>query len=94
MAEANVIERQSLVDVAMMRCGSADAAYDIALLNDIPLTAIVNPGTKLLLPPVVNKSVVSLYASKGYAPATAPDVIEDALEGVGYWYISVDFIVS
>jgi hypothetical protein len=48
--EAIVKNNQSLVDLAIEYLGDASAAPDIALLNGISLTDVLEPGTSLLLP--------------------------------------------
>lgn len=61
--------------MAVQHCGSVEAAFDIALLNGISITDSIAPGTDLILPPVVDKDVVSYYANRGLVPATATDVV-------------------
>ena len=39
-----VLDNQSLFDIAMMHCGKAELAYDIAIANGISVTDSVNVG--------------------------------------------------
>jgi hypothetical protein len=94
-----VLDNQDLLDVAVEYCGSADAAYDIALLNDLTVTDDLTPGIELKLPSVVNKKIASYYKTKGLEPATgitmnSENPLPVSLEGIGYWAIETDFIIS
>ena len=94
-----VLDGQSLVDIATQYCGSADAAYDIALLNGLTVTDDLTPGLELKLPSVVNKKIADYYKNKGLQPATSitmnsENPIPTDLEGIGYWAIETDFIIS
>jgi len=62
---------QSIFDIALMTCGIAEAAYDIALANDINITDSVE-GVALAIPGSIekNKKVVEYYAINLIEPAT------------------------
>ena len=98
MAQVLVIEGQSILDIAIAKCGSAEAAFEIALLNEISITEKLIPGQTLELPAVVKKDVVEYYQSKGINPATniTSDEFNSTIggDGIGYWAIENDFIVS
>ena len=92
-----VLERQSLIDIAIQCCGSAEAAYDIALLNNISITDELTAGRELNIPTAVNASVVSYYTQKGIKPATGITTeAENALigEGIEYWALEYDFVIN
>ncbi len=97
---ATVEQGQSLKDIAIQYCGDAAALFSLALLNDISMTEDVAAGTQLQLPPVVNPDVVKYFEQvkhfTNHIPATKLDEAESeaALEGIGYWTIGIDFIVS
>lgn len=67
-----LLPRQSLWDVAVQHCGSADAAFAIAEANAHVPTArnTLNPGDTLAVPDPVNKKVAAHYANHGIVPAT------------------------
>ena len=65
------LHRQTLTDIATQYLGSADAAYDIAVLNGLSVTDDIVPGTELIMPAIVNAEIVSYYVNKGIQPATA-----------------------
>jgi hypothetical protein len=96
---AIVLDGQNLIDIATQYCGSADAAFDIALLNGLSPTADLTQGLELKLPSVVNKKIAEYYKNKSLQPATSITMNSDnplptELEGIGYWAIETEFIIS
>lgn len=93
-----VLEGQSLSDIAVQACGSAEASFAIALANDCSLTEPLAPGQMLVVPPAVKKDIAAYFKDKGIKPATAITPLQKADtiggEGIGYWSIENDFIVS
>jgi nucleoid-associated protein YgaU len=65
-----VQHRQTLWDLALQHCGSANSAFSISRLNNIALTDMPASGTELIVPGVENKTVVNYYADNGIVPAT------------------------
>jgi hypothetical protein len=101
--EVIVMDNQDFFDLAVIYCGSADAAYDFALLNEMSVSAEITAGTKLKKPAVVNTKIQSYYKTKGLQPATGSTIsggtggggeTPTGEQGIGYWAIEVDFIVS
>lgn len=70
MRQAVVHSGQSVFDIAIQHCGSVDAAYDVAVLNSLPLDAELLPGQTLLIPEVTDKRVVDECRRKGVVPGT------------------------
>jgi hypothetical protein len=66
-----VLDGQSIFDIALIACGDATAAYQIAILNNINITDDLTPGQELIVPDVVNQDVVTYYANNSLSPATA-----------------------
>ena len=62
---------QSVFDIALMTCGIAETAYDIALASSISITGNVE-GKLLTVPETVekNKRAVEYYAINSVTPAT------------------------
>ncbi len=89
-----VLEGQSLLDIAIQCCGSAEAAYDIAVLNGLSIADDLVAGRELSIPAAVKSSVVSYYTQKGIRPATALTDTDTAFGGIDYMGIEIDFIVS
>lgn len=89
---------QSLLDIALQECGDASAAFELALRNGLALSDELTNGDELELPTVEDKRTVAQYRADSVFPATAitgeqyNETIEG--EGVEFWGIEFDFIVS
>lgn len=72
MKHATLQPRQSLWDVAVEHCGSADAAFAIAEANGHVPTARneLSPGHTLVVPEPVNSKVAAHFANHRIVPAT------------------------
>lgn len=92
MSKVTVKPGQTLLDVAIQHLGDERAVADLALLNNIDITGTIEPGQELSLPAVANKRAVKVLKDGGNIPAT--NYIADDLEGIEYWDIEGDFIVS
>ena len=66
----NVIQGQTLFDIAIQSAGSAEAAFEMALLNSIGITDDLVPGTVLLPAGIFNKQIAAYYQNKQIKPAT------------------------
>ncbi len=67
--------RQSLWDMAIEHCGSADAAFAIAELNQTaPTETRLIAGQEFLTPEPINKNVAKHYAQRQLVPATQTDL--------------------
>lgn len=93
MADVRVVERQSLLDIAVVKCGGVEAAFELALLNGLGITDTISAATELQLPGVANKSIVSYYVTKGYNPATAITQAGSGT-GIGMMGIGYTFVVN
>ena len=71
MKNITVLDRQSLLDVAVQHCGAFETAFDIAQTNDLALTDDLAVGNNLKTPDPTDKDVVAYYAVNGLRPATA-----------------------
>lgn len=91
---ATALAGQSLWDMALQHCGSADAAFGMARINGMNITDILEPGTVLSLPAVMNKRVVKYYMDNGIQPATGALAGSTTGEGIGYWVIGADFVIQ
>ncbi len=71
MKEITIQARQSIWDVAVQHCGSAEAAFDIAGMNGkLPISPVSAGGT-LKVPDPTNKKVVKYYAENDIVTAGA-----------------------
>lgn len=87
----NVLPGQTLLDVAIQHLGDQSAVAALAQANGLDMTATITAGQVLTLPTVVSKRVVKVMTEGGYKPATN---LVGNLEGIGYWGIEYDFVVS
>lgn len=88
---------QSVTDIAIEHAGQEDAAWTIAELNNISITEVLTAGQTLLIPDVdgnAQKRIVKVFSDNGYHPASDVDIDTEILEGIEYWGIEYDFIVS
>ena len=60
--------RQTLFDIAIQCCGSVEAAFDIAALNDIEVTSCPAAGSVVTVPDRTNKRVVKYYSENNIIP--------------------------
>ena len=85
---------QTLLDLALRECGSDEGVFPLASRNGLSITDALEPGQVLEVAPedVVNQEVVDYYKAKNILPATE---LETPLEeGIEFWAIEYDFIVS
>jgi len=92
--EIVVDQGQSLFDVAVQHCGSTSAVFDIAVLNGLSITDKLLPGTTLLIPAPVDSGLVQYVLINGFIPATDLTEAGEIPDGIDYWAIGIDFIVS
>ena len=79
----------------MLRCniwGDESGVSSLAFLNNMDITGGVVAGQILALPDVVNKRKVKVLKDGGHLPATNYNNAEN--EGIEYWDLEGDFIVS
>ncbi len=95
MASIKVSEGQSLFDVAIQSCGSAEAAFALAVENGLSISDELAAGQEIHYSTIVNRDIAGYFADKGLKPATALTADDsNNLEGIGYWSIGADFIIS
>lgn len=93
-----ILERQTLLDVALAQCGAFEAALALARRNGLALTDELTAGETLEYLPeeVLAPHVVELLAARRIAPATAPTAADAAAApwgGIGYMGIETDFLI-
>jgi hypothetical protein len=91
--EIKVLNNQSLFDIALQAAGSIESVFDIAATNGIEITAELPTGMVLTIPKVVNRRIVEYYRVNGIVPATALEASKQQ-EGIDFWTVEYDFIVS
>jgi len=92
-----VDNRQSIIDVTIQTAGDASAAFAFAMLNGLSITDDPVTDVELSETDAVNNEVVVFYTNNSIIPATGiTTTAENALieEGVEFWGIEYDFVVS
>lgn len=91
-----ISEGQSVLDVAVQKCGAAEAALALAIRNEVSITEELSIGKEIVLSEVVNKNIAAYYANKNLSPATGGITTNGELldEGIEFWAIEYDFVVS
>lgn len=66
------LDNQTILDISIRYFGTADAAFEIATLNELSMTDDLEPGQKLLLPEVDygEQETVSFFVANKKQPAT------------------------
>lgn len=94
-AKTTIIDRQNLLDIALQETGSIEGVFELATANNIAVSDEVVAGTELMVPEVnKNSDVLRQYKSNNIKPATGNIQDAEILDGIGYWYIEMDFISS
>ncbi|MBA4196591.1 MAG: hypothetical protein C0459_03460 [Chitinophaga sp.] len=93
----SALAEQALIDLAVAEGGSIEALFDAAVLNDVyALESTLIAKKDYLKPSVINATVVDRL--KGIKPASANNVPDSQLpillDGIDYWFIENDFIIS
>jgi len=68
-----VLHNQTLIDLAVRNCGTAEAAFEIAVLNALMITDELEAGQKIQLPEIdfgLN-DIAKYFSAKKHQPATA-----------------------
>jgi hypothetical protein len=98
MASVKVSDKQSLFDIAVQSLGSVSAVFELATENDLSITEALTAGQSLGLSEVYSSDVADYFTNKKIKPATAitsTDYNETiAQEGIEFWAIEMDFVVS
>lgn len=89
-----VSPEQNIFDIAIQEYGGIEGIKNIRELNGFSFTQDINPGNKIKVSGnPVNKNVqqfLKLYPKI----ASGNNYSDNILEGIGYWAIEVDFVVS
>jgi hypothetical protein len=75
-----ILERQSLMDLAIEHGGDLDAVFEIMEMNDLSITAELEAGQSIYVPDAINKAIVYYYFNNNIHPAS--DYIENELQSI------------
>ena len=94
-AKTTIIDQQNLLDIALQETGSIEGVFELATANDIAVSDEIPAGTELKVPEGnTNPDVLRQYKANDIKPATGNIKDAEILDGIGYWYIEMDFISS
>lgn len=90
-----VKNNQSVLDLGIQIAGALDAVFDLAIENDVSITDVLMVLSEFAPIKPQNREVVEYYINNNISPATGfvGSPLVD-LQGIGYWAIGIDFIVS
>ncbi len=95
MPNAIAKELQTLCDVAVVATGGFEGVFALALLNDVGLTDRLNSGQLLGYESIVDEDNVRELNTRRARPATSiRNPANDVDDGIDFWAIEVDFVVS
>jgi LysM repeat protein len=99
MRTIKVSEGQTLLDIAIEHCGDVNVWNAIADLNALSLTDDLVVGQELKLPDaaIEKERIVEMFRKPHLKPASAEEPeSEGGLldEGLEFWYIEDDFVIS
>ena len=69
--QVRVKDNQSLFDIAIQTAGSAEAAFALALANDLSITDDLAIGQELQTVPIMSIDIANFYRNRALTPATA-----------------------
>lgn len=100
MNQIAILNNQSLFDIALRYCGTAEAVWDILMLNGLSITDELIPGQILLIPEKDYgfQEVVNYFIQNYIQPASSlSDLDKELLDdnfGIGTMRIGSTFIVA
>lgn len=98
MKKVSTLEGQTMVDVAVQELGDLERLFEIALANDLPVSDELAAATVLAVdePDRTKKAVVKMFANPSRKPASADTagLVNERGEGIEFWGIENDFIIS
>lgn len=95
--KTTILHHQSLLDLAIQHTGTAENAFDLALANGLSLTDDLEAGDWLVANSQelkANKDILNYYTAKNIQPATAITAAVEQPQGISYWAIGINFIIS
>ena len=100
MAKVTVSYGQTWLDIAMQELGDVERVMELTLLNGRSLTDSLQAGEVLNVPDfdVSKRRLIQLFANSANKPASGESFnADDAVsigEGIEFWAIENDFVVS
>ncbi|MEG2276684.1 MAG: hypothetical protein RSA53_05545 [Odoribacter sp.] len=95
MKEYNVKDRQTLIDVAIICFGGIENLIALAEKNNVSITSELTAGYVIEMGgiEIQDRQVVRQYNYNDIVPATGIST-DEILEGIEFWGIEIDYIIS
>lgn len=90
MKQVQAYRGQSVLDVALMACGSADYAHEVAAANGLAVEAVLD-ADQVLRVPTASPRVAGEMERAGVVPCSGEQWMRD---GIGYMAVGIDFIID
>ncbi|MEN5434084.1 hypothetical protein ABE545_10615 [Sphingobacterium faecium] len=97
MNTINIIENQTLFDLAVEQTGSVLSIIEMAMASGKSITDDLIPQEQVIVPEsrYIIKDIVDYFKGKNYKIATHGTLDNfDSFGGIGYWILEVDFQVK
>jgi hypothetical protein len=99
MTKVTVAYGQTWLDIAMQELGDIERTIELAQLNGRSITDALEAGEILNVPDfdTSRRSIVQLFRNNANKPASGDNMIADTGtvgEGIEFWAIENDFVVS
>lgn len=97
MKEVTVKNGQTLIDICIQELGDPEQLLVVAALNELEVTELLTAGQTILVPDFAldKKAIVKIFTDPALAPASDKGDLSDVLvEGIEFWSVEFDFVVS
>lgn len=95
MSKQVILKHQALIDLAIQESGDASALFELANLNGIGITDEPLPGSELMMAAIADDRNLKFTRTRKVKPVTIVPRDEELVgEGIEFWGIEFDFIVS
>ncbi len=84
---------QTAIDIALQECGAIEAVIGVCLATDVNAYDAIGTGNVAIAGQVINSAVVKQFSDDNRKPASAYTGSAEP-EGIDYWAIEDDFIVT
>lgn len=91
-----VVARQTLIDIALQKCGTAESIFKVAAANGMQITDALVAGQEVIYTDVDVFDVADYFRKYQLFPASVSTAGADLLQdqGIDFWKIEFDFKVS
>lgn len=89
--QVTVKENQSLMDIAVQYCGTAECAHEIAMQNNLNPSESLCVGQILQVAKITSKDIANYFTINRLFPATGNAGL---LGGINYMEVETDFKIS